>query len=154
MEWAVACWRECSSPTICAVRNRCGQVEQLREYAVDYNLTLKETEAAVPMWLPDWSLVARLESLNLLPPRKYSRGGKGLAGGGWGGWWWFSGLQNKKKKAPANISQNAFPHVAYAARQKEGRMHAPRQMCPHTHTLSPLQFAFSHLSLPRISYRT
>lgn len=49
----VACWRECSSPTICAARSRCGQVERLREYAVDYNLTLKETEAAVPMWLPD-----------------------------------------------------------------------------------------------------
>lgn len=25
---------------------------------------IKETEAVVPMWLPDWSLVARLESLD------------------------------------------------------------------------------------------
>lgn len=32
----------------------------LREHAADYSLTLKETGAAVPMWLPDPSLVARL----------------------------------------------------------------------------------------------
>lgn len=143
----------CPTCIICTEKSKCRRLEQLRQYAVDYILTSRETKAAAHMWLPDWNLVARLESLDSAaakeeqPRREPFQGVKKLLP-------LTSSFPPKLPIKPASISRNAIPHVRLPvfAGEKESRVHVPWQMCPHTRTRFTNSL-FSHLSLPSILYQ-
>lgn len=77
--------QECFTPNyLCSEEQMWSGSGSLHGYAADYGLTLKETGAAVPMWLPDPSMVARLGGSQFVTgEEKYSLGRSAWRGGGW-----------------------------------------------------------------------
>lgn len=84
--------------------------KQLRDYAVDYSLTLEETGAAVHMWLPDWSLVCQIGVTRFCCGQgKIAEEGAVFQGVGK----MAPAIQDPSPPPikPASISPNTFPHV-------------------------------------------